>query len=94
MTQSKQLSIDMGDQVEILFKESYSQKQIAKKLKFSRPRVQYLLQRQLETSTNVDRKRVGTPKVITAAKNKNLINKSKIHRRKTAPELKAKPNFS
>ena len=61
------VSIELRVQSEILFKEDNSQRQIVKKLKISRHEVQYLLQRQLETSANFDRKRAGTPKVATGS---------------------------
>ena len=47
------------------------------KLKISRYGVQYSLQRQLETGTNVDRKRTGALKMTTAFEYKHLIIKSK-----------------
>ena len=56
MAKSKQRSINVRAQIEILFKESYSQRKISKKLKISWCAVQYSLQRQLETGTNVDKK--------------------------------------
>ena len=90
MIKSKQLSIVVRIQIEILFKECYSQKQNAKKLKISRPGVQYLLEKQLETVTNVNRKREGAPKVTTAAEDKHLIIETKRHKRKTASELTGK----
>ena len=47
-----------------------------------------LLQKPLETNSNVDRKRTGT------SKDKHLIIESKRHRMKTAPGLTTELNFS
>lgn len=43
----------------------------------------------LETGANVDRKRVGAPKVTTAGEDRHLIIEHKINRRKTVQELRA-----
>ena len=56
---SKQLTIEVRAQIEILLKESYSQSQIAKELKLVINGGQYSLQRLLETGLNVDGKRTG-----------------------------------
>ena len=45
--------------------------------------------RQLNTGTNIERKRVGAQKVTNAVENKQLIIESERHRRKTALELLA-----
>lgn len=50
-------SIDVSAHIKILFNDSYSQRQITNKLKISNDGLQYSLQRQLKTGTNVDRKR-------------------------------------
>ena len=69
----------------ITFKEGYSQRQIAKNLKNCRHEVQYLLQWQLETGTNFDKKkRDEALKVITATKGKYLIIEIKRYGRKIA----------
>ena len=82
----------MRTQIGILFKECYSQRQIAKMLKIFRLGVQYFLQRQLETCANVDRKRAEAPKVIIAVK--LLIIENKRHQRKSVPQWTAKLNSS
>ena len=55
----------MRGRIEILFKEA-----------IQRHRVLYSLQRQLETAANVDRKRSGELKMITAA-DKHMIRETK-----------------
>ena len=75
--------------MEILLKESFSQRWIAKKLKISRSEVQ----NSLEKHTNVDRKRTRVPKVTIVAEYKYLFIESKVHRRKTASDLTAELNF-
>ena len=94
MVKSKQLKIKVRVQIEILFQEFYSQRQIASKLKISKYDVQYSLQIQSETGTNINGKRAGVPKVTNATEDKHLIIESKRYRRKTAPELTAKLNSS
>lgn len=74
--------------IEIVFKEDYFQRQIAKKLKISIHGVQYSLQGRFLTGANVDRKRPWAPKVTNAAGDKDLIIERKRNRRKTAPELR------
>lgn len=64
----------------MLFKEVFSQRQIALKLKVSRHGVWYSLQRQLETPVNVGRKRVGVPQITIAAEDKHFIIESKRNR--------------
>ena len=66
---------------------------VVQKLKISKLGMQYLLQRQLETGINVDRKISGAPKVTIAAEDKhsNIENKRQM---KTRPELTAGFNFS
>ena len=56
--------------------------------------VQYLLQMQLETGTNINRKKAGVPKMTTAAEVKHLIIKRKRHERKTVPGLTVELNSS
>ena len=78
MTKSKQIITEMRAQIEILFKEGYSLRQIAKKLMISKREVQT----QLKTDTYINKKRAGSSKGTIAAEDKHLIIVSKRHRRK------------
>lgn len=82
MTKSKQLIIELTTQIEILFKECFSQKQNGKKLKISRQGVQYSLQRQFTTGGMLTN-------VVIAGEDNHLIVESKRNRRKTALGLTA-----
>ena len=79
-------------QVEILSKEGYSERGIAKKLGLSKNGMHHCLQRLRETGLNIDRKRSGRPRVTSISEDKHLIISSKRNRRKTAPELTTEMN--
>lgn len=92
MTKEKEISLETRAQIEILNKEGFSQRQIAKKLNISRHGVQYSLKRKEETGENLDKKRCGPPKTTTAAEDKHLRLTSKRNRKLTAPDLRADLN--
>ncbi len=92
MARKQQIGIEKRAQVEILSKEGYSERGIAKKLGLSKNGVHHCLQRLRETGLNIDRKRSGRPRVTSISEGKHLIISSKRNRRKTAPELTTEMN--
>ena len=78
--------------MEILSIDGYFKHQIARILQISKNGVDYCLQWQAETGTNVDRKRSKRPRVKSIAEDEHLIMFSKRNRGKIASELTAEFN--
>ena len=92
MARKTQLTIEQRAQIEILNKEGFSQRQIAKKLNVSRHGVQHALKRKTETGSNNDRERSGRRRVTSKAEDKHIVVTSKRNRRLTARELRVDVN--
>ena len=59
MVKYKELSIEIQAQTEIMSKEGYSQRMIAKILKLSRHVVQYMLKRKQQGTTLIEKEQEG-----------------------------------